>query len=152
MPILLCQWSSLFRQKNLTKRRLWKSIWYAHNGAKTFLKSPKILNVMPIDIIKTFFSFEATLFIGPTLKLALPIKVCCKSVQLVRGSSFWNDLLQNPYFNSMSKKYKDDTYLLNLLTKNQFLKTLAPLCCDVCTFSLRVLTCNFVCKKITLSK
>ena len=23
-----------------------------------------------------------------------------KSVQLVRGSSFWNDLLQNPYFNN----------------------------------------------------
>ena len=38
---------------------------------------------MPIDIIKTFFSFEATLFIGPTLKLALPT-------------------------NSMSKKYDDD--------------------------------------------
>ena len=26
-------------------------------------------------------------------------QICCKSVQLVRGSSFRNDLLQNPYFN-----------------------------------------------------
>ena len=25
-------------------------------------------------------------------------QICCKSVQLVRGSSFRNDLLQNPYF------------------------------------------------------
>ena len=25
-------------------------------------------------------------------------KICCKSVQLIRGSSFRNDLLQNPYF------------------------------------------------------
>ena len=25
-------------------------------------------------------------------------QICCKSVQLVRGSSFPNDLLQNPYF------------------------------------------------------
>ena len=26
-------------------------------------------------------------------------QICCKSVQLVRASSFRNDLLQNPYFN-----------------------------------------------------
>ena len=25
-------------------------------------------------------------------------QICCKSVQLVRGSSFWNDFLQNTYF------------------------------------------------------
>ena len=25
-------------------------------------------------------------------------QICWKSVQLVRGSSFWNDLLQNPFF------------------------------------------------------
>ena len=27
-------------------------------------------------------------------------QICCKSVQLVIGSSFWNDLLQNPYFST----------------------------------------------------
>ena len=30
-------------------------------------------------------------------------QICCKSVQLVRGSSFRNDLLQNPYFKSADK-------------------------------------------------
>ena len=40
----------------------------------------------------------------------------------------------------------------NFNSQKLILKNLAPLCCDVCTFSLRVLTCNFVCKKITLSK
>ena len=30
-------------------------------------------------------------------------QICCKSVQLVRVSSFWNDLLQNPYFSNYFK-------------------------------------------------
>ena len=28
-------------------------------------------------------------------------QICCKSVQLVKGSSFRNDLLQNPYFRAV---------------------------------------------------
>ena len=29
-------------------------------------------------------------------------QICCKCVQLVRGSSFRNDLLQNPYFRNLA--------------------------------------------------
>ena len=30
-------------------------------------------------------------------------QICCKSVRLARDSSFWNDLLQNPYFKQQEK-------------------------------------------------
>ena len=38
-----------------------------------------------------------------------------KSVQLVRGSSFRNDLLQNPYFNKQFSKFVDAPILTQLL-------------------------------------
>ena len=41
-------------------------------------------------------------------------QICCKSVQLVRGSSFRNALLQNPYFRTsiLSFKYPNNLFLL----------------------------------------
>ena len=42
-------------------------------------------------------------------------QICCKSVQLVRGSFFWNDLLQNPYFSNYPKCSKSLISVSNFL-------------------------------------
>ena len=45
---------------------------------------------------------------SPVFLLDFDDKYVEKSVQLVRGSSFWNDLLQNPYFNKQNGKRGND--------------------------------------------
>ena len=62
------------------------------------------------DQLNTFSTYLSSLLGGFVIAPSKPTQKwrqkSWKSVQLVRGSSFWNDLLQNPYFRS--------TFLLKL--------------------------------------
>ena len=53
-----------------------------------------------MDFVTSQFAIASS---KPTQKWG---QICWKSVQLVKGSSFRNDLLQNPYFKQFEEKYK----------------------------------------------
>ena len=73
------------------------------------------MNLWPVE---HFYNIFAIIFSNHTQKWG---QICYKSVQLVRGLSFWNDFLQNPYFNRKDMTYSEKcTYCSIMIQVDHF--------------------------------